>query len=82
MITIDIKNNTNEIIGNASFKLKEAKDLHAVEKGEIFLSKGWVCIKDKFFENTIAYEIFSNEKIEISATDRNNVCYTLELVEG
>ena len=81
MITIDVKNNNNEVIGNASFKLKEAKDLHDLEKGEIFLFEGRVCIKDKFFENTIAYDIFSNEKIEISATARNNVCFTLELVE-
>ena len=82
MITIAIKDNNNEVIGNTSFKLKEAKDLHDVEKGEIFLFEGKICIKDKFFENTIAYDIFSNEKIEISASARNNVCFTLELVEG
>ena len=81
MITVDVKNNDKEIIGNASFKLKEAKDLHDVTKDEIFLFEGRVCIKDKCYENTIAYDIFSNEKIELSSFARNNVCFTLELVE-
>lgn len=82
MITIDVKNNNNEVIGNASFKLKESKDMYDISKDEIFLFEGKVCKKDKFYPNVFIYDLFTNEKIELSTSDRNNVCFTLELVEG
>ena len=83
MITIDIKDTTNEIIGNASFKLKEAKDLDDVTEGEIFLFEGKICMKGKYCSNLFIYDLFTNERIELSmSATRNDVCFTLELVDG
>lgn len=82
MITIDIKDNNDEIIGNASFKLKEAKNINNVTKDEIFLFEGKICMKDEFYANTTAHDLFTNEKIDISTFLGSIVCFTLELVEG
>ena len=82
MITINIAPTTLDVVGSASFKLKEAKEMHDVTKDEIFLFEGKICMKDKYYSNTIIYDLFTNEKIELSAGSRNDVCFTLELVEG